>query len=556
MCIYDNYVPYVVKPSKPYTMQLIKALMVILSIILSSTLLNAQQVDVLHYRFEITLSDNNDSIHGKATIRFIPLSPADKTSFDLISLNKEGKGMHVSQITRETKHNTTEKINFKQESEKVQLNWPRAIASTDTTTISIVYKGIPADGLIISKNKYGMRTFFADNWPNRGRNWLPCNDHPADKASVEFIVNAPGHYQVVSNGIQVEETNLAANTKRTHWREDVPVSTKVMVIGVARFAVNLAGIVNNCIPVYSWVYPEDRDKGFYDYAQALEILPFFIKNVGPYAYKKLANVESKTIFGGLENANTIFYSEESVKGNRRSEALIAHEISHQWFGNMATEKSFAHLWLSEGFATYMTILYIENKYGKDTALAMLEEDRQQVIGFVKHSDRPVVDTNPDYMELLNANSYQKGGWVLHMLRRQLGDSVFWRSLRNYYSTYAGLTADTDDLRKVFEKESKTSLSQFFRQWLYEPGIPELKIEWNYNATTKKVNVTVKQLRGSFSFPLEIGIRSGGGRISYLTIQVTSATTNSSIAVKDKPLQFLVDPNQSLLHSATLLEVKN
>ena len=134
-----------------------------------------------------------------------------------------------------------------------------------------------------------------------------------------------------------------------------------MVIGVADFAVNLSGTINECIPVYSWVYPEDRDKGFYDYAQAAEILPWFIKNVGPYAYKKLANVQSKTRFGGLENANTIFYSEHSVNGNRQSESLMVHEIAHQWFGNYATEKSFAHLWLSEGFATYMTILYMENK---------------------------------------------------------------------------------------------------------------------------------------------------------------------------------------------------
>ncbi|MES1222705.1 MAG: M1 family peptidase, partial [Bacteroidota bacterium] len=100
--------------------------------------------------------------------------------------------------------------------------------------------------------------FFADNWPNRGHNWIPCHDDPADKASVEFIVIAPQHYQVVANGIQVEETNINATQKLTHWKEDVPVSTKVMVIGAADFAVNLSGFVN-CIPVYSWVYPEERD---------------------------------------------------------------------------------------------------------------------------------------------------------------------------------------------------------------------------------------------------------------------------------------------------------
>ena len=225
--------------------------------------------------------------------------------------------------------------------------------------------------------------------------------------------------------------------------------------------------------------PEDRDKGFYDYALAADILPFFIKNVGPYGYKKLANVQSKTTFGGLENANTIFYSENSVTGNRKSEGTIAHEIAHQWFGNMATEKSFAHLWLSEGFATYMTTLYMEHKYGADTARSMLLKDRDEVIEFAKTTDQPVIDESTDYMKLLNANNYQKGGWILHMLRRQLGDSLFWKSVQKYYSTYAGKNADSHDLQLIFEKVSGKNLSAFFKQWLYTPGIPKLDVTWSY-----------------------------------------------------------------------------
>src|SRR5687767_14570272 len=124
---------------------------------------------------------------------------------------------------------------------------------------------------------------------------------------------------------------------------------------------------------------------------------------------------------------------------------------------MATEKTFAHLWLSEGFATYMTILYMEEKYGLDTARKMVEQDRREVIEHVKTSNRSIVDNTTNYMELLNTNSYQKGGWVLHMLRRELGDSVFWRGIRKYYSTYAGKTADTDDFRKIMEEVSKKDL---------------------------------------------------------------------------------------------------
>jgi aminopeptidase N len=164
-----------------------------------------------------------------------------------------------------------------------------------------------------------------------------------------------------------------------------------MVVGIADFAVDYPGETNG-IAISSWIFPEQKEKGFYDYAQALEILPFYIKNVGQYSYKKLANVQSKTIFGGMENAGAIFYSESSVTGTRKSEGLLAHEIAHQWFGDAATEIDWPHLWLSEGFATEMTHLYLESKYGTDTLLKSLKKDRATVLAFTKKTKLPVVDT--------------------------------------------------------------------------------------------------------------------------------------------------------------------
>jgi hypothetical protein len=420
----------------------------LLSVFLFLNLVVAAQqnnIDVLHYKFNIGLNDVNDTIHGVAQVKVKFLKASNELSLDFTNTGSNGKGMKIGKMEPQSVRG------FIHKDEVLRLLLNKTYKSGDTASFIIPYSGIPKDGLIIEKTKFGHRGFFADNWPDRGHNWIPCHEDPADKASVEFIVTAPEHFQVVANGIQVEETTLYNGFKLTHWKEDVPISPKVMVIGVADFAVNLAGVVNGNIPVYSWVYPENKEKGFYDYAIAKDILPFFINNVGPYGYKKLANVQSRTRFGGLENANTIFYSEGSVSGTRRSEGTIAHEIAHQWFGNMATEKSFGHLWLSEGFATYFTIIYFANKYGRDTAINMLKGDRRQIIAFAKTSNRAIVDTEErDYMKLLNTNSYQKGGWVLHMLKRELGDSVFWRSIRKYYATYAGSSAGTEELQKVFE----------------------------------------------------------------------------------------------------------
>jgi aminopeptidase N len=510
-------------------------------------------IDVLHYKFEIGLNDNNDTIYGKALITFKFLQPASSVSFDL-SVIKNKKGMSVGSVSFNDMSSSAPGVEHL--NDKIVIRSSSTYKTGDTSSVTINYKGIPSDGLIISKNKYGHRTFFADNWPNRGHNWMPCVDDPADKASVEFIVTAPEHYQVVANGIVVEETNLPDNKKLTHWKEDVPIAPKVMVIGAADFAVSLASIVNNCIPVYSWVYPEDRDKGFYDYALAADILPFFIKNVGPYGYKKLANVQSKTTFGGLENANTIFYSENSVTGNRKSEETIVHEIAHQWFGNMATETSFAHLWLSEGFATYMTTLYMESKYGADKARTMLIEDRDEVIEFAKKSDQPVIDESTDYMKLLNANNYQKGGWILHMLRRQLGDSIFWKSVQKYYSNYAGKNADSHDLQLIFEKVSGKNLSVFFKQWLYMPGIPKLDLTWNYLTKDQKVSVTVKQLqKNAFAFPLDLSLTGVSGKNQAAVIYVSKQEETFLVSVKEKTTDVILDPKTSLLFDGMAIEKK-
>lgn len=499
--------------------------------------------DVQHYQFNIALSDASDTIKGKAVITIKLLEPLSDVLLDF-STATTGKGMHIQSCTMDGK--TIEAI-AKEENEKLDLVWKDALPEGSTHTFTIEYQGIPADGLIISKNMYGHRSFFADNWPNRGHKWLPCVDDPADKASVEFFVTAPQHYRVVSNGILINETTLPENKKTTHWKEDVPIATKVMVIGVADFAVDLAGTVKDSIPVYSWVYPENKEKGFYDYGQAKEVLPFFIDYVGPYGYKKLANVQSKTIFGGLENANTIFYAENSVTGTRKSESLLAHEIAHQWFGNVATEKSFAHLWLSEGFATYMTIMYMENKYGRDTAVHMLKEDRKQVINSPVTYERPVVDDTTNYMALLNTNSYQKGGWILHMLRRQLGEDNFHKAIRAYYAEYFNKNADTRDLQKVFERVTGEDLSGFFDQWLYTPGIPELDIRWSYSKEKKKFKVIIRQLQEKeFEFPLQLRLQTSDGESLLETFSVDAEEQEFTVDVKKPVTGIEVDPETALL----------
>ena len=491
-------------------------------------------IDVQHYAFTLQLSDQNDIIRGKADVTVKFLQDAGSFDLDLTKQKKDGKGMTVTSVS-----DRRSPVNFEQRGDTLSISANAHSGSKHTYTIT--YQGVPSDGLIISTNKFNHRTFFGDNWPNRAHNWIPCVDDPADKATVEFTVTAPAHYQVVANGSKVSEAVVPGGLKQTHWKESAPVPTKVMVIGAADFAIDHTGDVKS-IPVYTYVFPENKDLGFNSYAVAKEILAYYIDKVGPFAYEKLANVQSKTIFGGMENASCIFYYENSV-GAKDIEELMAHEIAHQWFGDAASEKSFAHLWLSEGFATYMTNVYLESKYGEDILKQRMTADREMALKFEKERFHPVVDTavKDNFMQLLNANSYQKGGWFLHMLRRKLGDDAFWQGIRDYYAQYKNGNANTEDFRAVMEKAGNQDLEQFFKQWLYTPGHLQLSAKWSYNPAEKVITFEVGQIQNDlYECSVEVSINN-----EIRTIDLKNRLTTVQFTLTDTPTSVVFDPNVNL-----------
>lgn len=512
----------------------------------------SQQIDVLNYQFSIELNDKNDSLIGVADVSFVQQSNSKTVFFDLAGINKEGKGMKVlyvnSGFERSIEHQ------FSHVNDKVTIQLPQA-RKGDTIWLSIAYRGIPDDGLIISRNKYGDKTFFADNWPNRAHHWIPCNDQPSDKASFSFKVLAPEEYSVISNGTKTVEAASSNGKRRTIWTESVSLPTKVMVIGVAKFATKVFEDSPSNIPVSAWVYQQDSIKGFHDYAPAAEILKFFSNYIAPYPYEKLANVQSKTIYGGMENASAIFYFEGSVTGKGGIEDLLAHEIAHQWFGDMASEKSFTHLWLSEGFATYFTDIYWQHTFGEEAFRRRLQKERDQVIQFAKSSDHPVVDSLSSYMDLLNANSYQKGAWVLHMLRNEVGDSVFHKIIQTYYQQYKGGNADTRDFEAVAERVSGKNLKWFFDQWLYQPGIPELDISYFIDNNEVKFAISQKQ-KSLFKIPLYVETTDADGKILLHRIFIDQKTTKTKIKIGKSVKSVKFDPNINLLFVNKVFQIPN
>lgn len=498
-----------------------------------------ETLDVLSYRFEIDLNDSSDVIHGQARIEISFKEDVDQFHLDLAYDPADSKGMKISQLTENGKA-----VPFTQLNDKILIE-SHLSQKGSTHTYDISYSGIPGDGLIISENKFGDRTFFGDNWPNRGHHWLPLVDHPSDKATVEFLVRAPDHYQIVSIGERISERTEEGKIS-SHWRTSVPLPTKLMVIGVSPFAVQEMQSASG-IPVSTWVYPQNREEGFFDYSIASRSLDFFESYIAPYPYKKLANVQSKTVYGGMENASCIFYHERTVNGKQDRDLLFAHEIAHQWFGDAVSELDWHHIWLSEGFATYLTDIYIEHSYGREAFVESMMDEREQVLRFARRRLIPIVDTTlPVSVRLLNKNTYEKAGWVLHMLRHDMGDTLFHKCLQEFYHEYKFGNALTGDFQEVAERISGKEYDTFFNQWFYQPGHPVLSSQWKKRGRKLSLTITQHQDQHVFEFPLDIEINGRSGKSKRITLDIDRQEQSFSLDLPFAAREILLDPDCWLL----------
>lgn len=508
-------------------------------------------IDVQHYIFRLEMNDSTDMIDGKATVNILFKSAVNEFELDLINKNNAGLGMEVSEVSL-----NGAALTFQHQNDRLLIKLP-STAQQGELVFEIKYKGIPQDGLIIGKNKYGDRGFFGDNWPDRGRHWLPVIDHPSDKAKVDFIITAPHYYSVIANGVRVEESFVDKKRKLTHYHEESPIPVKVMVAGVARFAVEFVGKVDD-IQSETWVYPQNKKEGFGDFKVGLDVLKYFHNKIGPYSFKKLAHVQSKTRWGGLENASAIFYYENAVNGKANNDGLIAHETAHQWFGDSASEDDWHHVWLSEGFATYFSHLYLEHAYGIDRLKEEEKKDRDAVIKFAKKNRAPIVDTTiTDINTVLSTNTYQKAGWVLHMLRHKLGDSIFWKGIRAYYKTYQYKNALTPDFVRVMEQTSGQTLKPFFQQWLYRGGYPEISGSWKFDSKKKEIAISLTQTQkeGAFSFPVDMEVEDVSGAKVIHTVEVSNQQSSFNLPQVMKVKSVLLDPNTWLLFDGKINAAK-
>ena len=512
-------------------------------------------IDMRHYAFDLQLSDETDVIYGKATVEAQFTAPGQSVlRLDLINQSDslDGKGMVVSRV-----HENGVDRAFQHENDEILIQLGREIPPLDIVVITIEYHGHPASGLKIAPTKYGDRSFFSDNWSSRAKHWLPTVDHPYDKASNEFIVTAPNHYQVISNGLLMEETDLGFGLRRTHWKNSVLIATWLYVLGAAEFAVQYVDTFEGK-SIQTWVYKQDRDAGFYDFAvPTKQALAWLTDLVGPFSYEKLANIQSNSVGGGMEAATAIFYGDRSVTGtrDRRWQHIIVHEIAHQWFGNAVTEYEWNDLWLSEGFATYYTLLFRQHAYGHDDFVEGLKDARDRVFRYYEndYDFRIIREHFSDLNDVSGSMIYQKGAWVLHMLRALVGEDAYNAGVRSYYAAYKDANASTADFRRHIEQASGMELDWFFEQWLYQGGVVHLDGHWTVN--NGAFTITLQQTQPQYTFRIRptIDVHFDDGSSTRISMFVEGrGPVNHRLQDTRRVTDVVVDPETELLARWTLV----
>ncbi|CAN5880532.1 M1 family metallopeptidase [soil metagenome] len=504
----------------------------------------------LHYSVEITLDDQLAAI-TTARVEITILILKDRvTAIDL----------DFGEMTVKSASVNRSEVRFDHAAGKINLGLPQQFNKGTRVIVSIEYHGKPKDGLILTADKDGRPSAVGDNWPNRVHHWIPALDHPSAKATVSFKVTAPERNVVVANGRLNQVQTFSPGTRTWTYTESAPIPPYCMIIAAGQFA-KLEPSKPAATSLAYYVPPSNRKFAMQGFAPANPSVKFFSHTIAPYPYEKLALIVGSTRFGGMENSGAIVFSStlfdpkpgvqpvSSVFNIRRGlVTLVAHEIAHQWFGDSVTGSTWADLWLSEGFATYFAGLFVERHEGEKPFRDYMRQAGETYFRYAEKTRAPIFDNETeDLFKLLNPNNYQKGAWVLHMLRSTLDDKAFFAGVRTYYSRHKNSTASTEDLRAAFEETSGTDLRPFFQSWIYGKGHPEYKLSWQWNKERRNIRLRLEQLQPEPFFPnsIPIDVITANGK-RRIVLKPVGKETVQELRLHAAPVTVQLDPDNTIL----------
>ncbi len=503
-----------------------------------------QKLDISYYKLDIDIFIEQRIISGTSVVRgkFIMNQP-DFIELDFSSAMRVDSVKFHGQIWP-----------FVHENHMLKVHPPAITVFEEYEfSIEIFYGGTPIPSGFGSFNfdtYNGEDHIWTLSEPYGARDWWPCKDDPSDKAdSMDIIISLPDNQIPVSNGLLIDETDLGNGRKKYHWKEKYPISTYLVSITTYPYRFwsdNYISPHNDTMPIDFYVYPDHFDITYNNYLKTKEMITVFSEKFGQYPFinEKYGHVEFNRA-GGMEH-QTI----SSMGGY--SEWLIAHELAHQWWGNLVTCASFNHIWLNEGFARFCEALWQEEKYGVGAY-------RDYWSAHAYYGPGTIYVENPtSTLEIFNGNlSYNKAGWVLHMLRGVLGDSTFFNVLRSYGSndSLAYNAVTTEDFQNVSESISGIDLDYFFDQWIYGEGYPKYSISWEINQNSELiVNIQQVQKTQYFKMPINLQLLLPDG-VREIRVENSQAFESYNLgSVGYSTFNLILDPDEWILKEVEYLNM--
>lgn len=454
------------------------------------------QFDAIHYHLNLAFppeSTANPRFAGEVLLTFRPL----QADFRTLALDSAGLDIESVRLLP-----FEDRLTFQLSEDQLQITLDRGYQPSELITISIRYRWAtqPNKGVYF-RSRTGvteLESIYSQSEPEESRFWFPGHASPDDRATFSSTIIVPKPFSALSNGALIRVDDLG-DAQAFHWRMRTPMVTYLFAVTAGKM-----GFYREFwkgIPLEYIGPPDDIQRVAYSLRNTPRMMSLFSAQTGiDYPYEKYAQaVVPQYPWGGMEHATATTLTDQTVHGpaedaHSSSDSLVAHELAHQWFGDLVTCRSWDHLWLNEGFATYFEALYHESSQGRAALLRELAEAATWFRAEEANDPHPVV--SPFYRETLDyyfdSRRYAKGAWVLHMLRNLLGDATFFNGIRLYTATHQGGLVTTEDFRKAMEKVSGRDLGWFFDQWLYKPGFPKFAVSWSYDSGNHLTRIQVKQ----------------------------------------------------------------
>jgi aminopeptidase N len=514
-------------------------------------------VDVRHLKLELDVDLKAKRIRGTATLDLVLLRPLTTVRLDAVN-------HQVTAVRGRHGEAKAAGLEFENTGREILVHLPARSAAGTAWQLAIDYTvSNPETGLHFfgpsAKTPKQPLMVWSHGEPTSNRYWFPSQDHPAERQSSEIIATVPAEMECLSNGKLLSREKIAGGKPgqqkvRFHWKQEKSHVSYLTTLVVGRFEVAREQWRGR--PVLYYVTPDQAADTARTFGRTVEMLDYFSDTFGiEYPWEKYAQVVVEQFTaGGMENtsATTLYRGvmhDERAMLDSTPDRLIAHELGHQWWGDLVTCRNWSHLWLNEGFATYSEVLWYEHKLGRDEADYLLySKSRSGRSGGAL--TRPIVDRRyPSPRSMFDSRAYPKAGWVLHMLRHRVGDDAFFRALKRYGTVYSYQVAETGDLRRTFERLLGHSLERFFFDWTERPAHPVVTVSSRYDADTKQVRVEVTQDQDGepFAFPLRVAfVVPGLSEPVQLDLAVTEKRQVAFVPVSSRPSLVRVDPEYSLL----------